>query len=244
MSTKGIIDRVVPWCPGWERQSGKKNLLKVLEQGVDKLFDFDHDCMIYRGTDNEGFPPYLVTIAGTYDYNVEAANLSCGNIVRTIGGTSYTFVAKRVNKVFVDITRTSYEETSWFGTPYYLETSPYATETARRRFVNWRISSQPGYENSPPTIKFQSDPGDSTETYFIEFFIGPPRLSSDLIRIPVPQEFESDLENYIIGFVQWRESGRANDYMQYFENVTIPKFQRIMDSCANTCSTRCVPNYA
>jgi hypothetical protein len=244
VSTKGIIDRVVPWCPGWARSSGKKNLLKVLEQGLDKLFNWDDESMIWRGSDNQGFPPYLTpTLAGTYDYDVIAANLSCGAITRDIGGTSYTMVARKVNKVFIDITQADYDETAWFGTPYYLNTSPYAISNTRRQFVDYKISSQPAYENTPPRVKFLTDPGATTDTFFIEFFIGCPRLTSESIRIPIPEEFEVDLENYIIGFVQWRESGRPGDNITYFENVTIPKFRAMMSSCANPVPTRTPPNY-
>jgi hypothetical protein len=244
MSTKGIIDRVVPWCPGWARSSGHKNLLKVLEQGLDKMFNWDHDCMIYRGIDNQGFPPYLITVSGTYDYNVEAANLSCGAIIRNIGGTNYTLVARKVNKVFKDITNTSADESMWMGNPYRLNTSPYGLSNIREWFVDYMVSSQPAYENTPPTVKFQADPGSTTEEFFIEFFIGCPRLTAETIRIPIPQEFEVELETYIIGFVQWRESGRPNDNISYFENTVIPRFRSIMGSCANTKSTRIVPNYA
>ncbi len=243
MSTKGIIDRVIPWCPGWERHSGKKNLLKVLEQGLDRLFSWDHECMIYRGTDNQGFPPYLITTKNIYDYAITASNLSCGPIVRNVGGTEYPLIAKKVNKVFIDVSKSSYESSHWLGHPYYSNLSPYGSDVTRQYFVDIKIASQPAYEDTPPTIKFLNDPGDTTDTFFIEFFIGPPRLTSESIQTPVPAEFEQDLENYIIGFVQWRENGRINDYMQYFENVTIPKFQSMMSSCANPVSTKIVPNY-
>jgi hypothetical protein len=243
MSTKGIIDRALPFCPGWERSTGKKNLLKILEQGLDKLFAWDHDCMIYRGTDNQGFPPYLTTIAETYDYKIEAANLSCGAITRNIGGTDFTLVARHVNKIFADITSAAYEETAWFGEPYYLSVNPYQMSTSRRRFIDYKISSQPAYENTSPTVKFQYDPDSTTDQYFVEFFIGCPRLTAETIRIPIPIDFEQDMETYIIGFVQWRESGRMNDNMQYFEAVTKPNFQTMMSSCANPLPSRTPPNY-
>lgn len=245
MSVKGIIDRVVPWCPGWSRSSGKKNLLKVLQQGLDQLFKFDDECMIYRGTDNKGFQPYLTpTVSGTYDYDITAANLSCGAITRDIGGTDFTLVARKVNKIFVDITMADYDESAWFGTPYYLTTSPYGLSNIRRQFVDYKISSQPGYENTPPRVKFLTDPGSTTDTFFVEFFIGCPRLTSESIRLPIPEDYEVDLENYVIGFVQWRESGRPNDNITYFETMTKPRFQADMSSCANPVNTRTPPNYA
>jgi hypothetical protein len=243
MSTKGIIDRVLPWCPGWERQSGKKNLLKVLEQGLDDLFSWNHESMIYRGVDNQGFPPYLTTVSGTYDYSVVAANLSCGAITRNIGGTEYTFVARLVDKISVDVTSESYDESPWITMPYLLESSPYAISNTRRWFVDYRVSTQPAYENTAPTVKFQDDPGSSTDKFFIRFFIGPPRLTSDSIQAPIPYGMERDMEEYIIGFTKWRETDKWNDRMQYFEDVTKEKFHSIMGSCANASSTRISPQY-
>ena len=151
MSTKGIIDRALPWCPGWERSSGRKNLLTVLQDALDELFAFDDDSMIYRGTDNQGFPPYLTTVAGTYDYQVTATNLSCGAIVRNIGGTDYSLTARKVNKVFIDTTSVSpaYFDT-WIGFPYRTTMNPYCLDSTQSRIfiADVKISSQPGYENT------------------------------------------------------------------------------------------------
>lgn len=236
MSTRGIIDRVLPWCPGWERSSGRKNLLKVLQQGVDKLFNWDNDIMVYRGTDNQGFPPYLITTAGEYDYSVSSANLSCGAITRNIGGTDFTLVAKRVKKIFIDTSgMTPPYFDVWTGQPYRINVNPYNIGSETRLFIaDIGISSQPGYENTAPTVKFQKDPGTHSDKYFIEFLIGAPRLTSENIEIPIPEDFEEDLETYIIGFVQWRESGRKSDNLLSFETESIPNFREYMGSCSST----------
>jgi hypothetical protein len=235
MSTQGIIDRVLPFCPGWQRSSGRKNLLKVLEQALDDAFDYDHDCMVYRGTDNQGFPPYLYTTAGVYDYSVSAAYLSCGAITRSIGGTDYTLTARKVRRVFIDTTGMSpaYFD-AWTGSPYRSILNPYCYDNQTRIFIaDIRIQSQPSYENTSPTVKFQSDPGTHNDKYFIEFFVGPPRLPSENIEVPIPVSFEKDFESYIIGWVQFRENGKMNDSLVYFEEVFKPKFREEFGSAAS-----------
>lgn len=236
MSTTGIIDRVLPWCPGWERSSGRKNLLKVLQQGVDMLFNFDDDAMIYRDTDNKGFPPYLTTVAGTYRYSITSANLSCPSITRNIGGTSYTLTARKVKRIFIDTsTLTPAYFDSWTGIPFRVNINPYNIGTESRQFIALHeVSSQVGYENTPPYVDFQSDPGSHSDKYFCEFYIGAPRLLSESIQIPVPVEFEEALEDYVIGYVQKRESGRTNDNLQRFKAETIPEFQDNIRSAAST----------
>lgn len=236
MSTSGIIDRVLPWCPGWERSSGRKNLLKVLQQGVDLLFNFDDDAMIYRDTDNQGFPPYLITVAGTYRYSVTSSNLSCPSIVRNIGGTPYTLVARKVNRIFIDtsLLTPAYFD-SWTGQPFRININPYNIGSESRLYIALHeVSSQVGYENTPPFVDFQTDPGTHSDKYFCEFYVGAPRLLSESIQIPIPVEYEEALEDYIIGFVQKRESGRTNDNLQRFLNEVVPKYQDNIRSAAST----------
>lgn len=236
MSTSGIIDRVLPWCPGWERSSGRKNLLKVLQQGVDLLFNFDDDSMIYRDTDNKGFPPYLTTVAGTYRYSITPANLSCTSIVRNIGGTDYTLVARKVNRIFIDtsIITPAYFD-SWTGIPFRININPYNIGSNDRLFIALhQVSSQVGYENTPPYIDFQKDPGSYSDKYFCEFYVGAPRLLSESIQIPVPVEYEEGLEDYVIGYVQKRESGRTNDNLEKFKFEIVPKYQDTIRTAAST----------
>lgn len=242
MTTKAIIDRVLPWCPGWSRSSGKKNLLKLAEQGLDELYAFDHRKMIYRGTDNEGFPPYLITTAGTYDYAVEAANLSCGAITKTISGTTHTFVARKVNKIFVDMTNQStvYART-YLGRKYWNDMNPYTTQVTRLLVADEFVDSDPGYENTAPVVSFKEDPGTHTERYFIEFFVGPPRLLSENIQMPIMIKYERAIEDFIMGRVQQLESGRENDYLARWENKWIPEFQDDIASASSTEPDRTPP---
>lgn len=236
MTTSGIIDRVLPWCPGWERSSGRKNLLKVLQQGVDLLFNFDDDSMIYRDTDNEGFPPYLTTVAGTYRYSITTANLSCSSITRNIGGTDYTLIARKVNRIFIDtsILTPAYFD-SWTGQPFRININPYNIGSESRLYIALHdVSSQVGYENTPPFVDFQTDPGSHSDKYFCEFYVGAPRLFSESIQIPIPVEYEEALEDYVIGFVQKRESGRTNDNLERFKNETVPKYQDTIRTAAST----------
>lgn len=236
MNTSDIIDEALPWCPGWERQSGRKNLLRVLEHLLDEAFRYDHDCMVYRGTDNEGFPPYLYTTAGTYDYTVTSENLSCGAITRNLGDTNFTLTARKVKKIFIDTTNMSpaYFD-AWTGSPYRTILNPYCYDNQTRIFVaDIRLSSQPAFHGTAPTVKFQSDPGTHTDKYFIEFFVGPPRMLSESIQAPIPVGFEGEFVDGIIGWVQKRESGRLNDNLKMFYDVTVDKFRAEFGTAAST----------
>lgn len=237
MSTKTLIDRLEPWCSGWNRSTGKKNLLHVIQVALDKLYTLgDGDRFIYRGTDNKGFPPYLKTIAGTYRYNVEAATLSCGAIVKNIGGVNYNLVARTVKRVFIDANQAGNDYFTSFASPSYpYIDNPYGTQTDRINVCDITVSSQPGYAdaNQPPVVDFPFDPGTNNTKFFIEFTYGPPRLLSESIPIPVPVDYIEEIEKYVIGYTQGRESGRlSNDMTQYFENVVCPRFIDMMNAGA------------
>lgn len=235
MSTRALLDRIEPYCPGWQRSSGKKSLLKFIEQGVDQLFDFDHDSMIYRGSDNKGFPPYLKTVAGTYRYDITASNLSCGPITKTINGSSYFFVARKIKHVFIDVTRNRADyNRSFIGVPYAFSINPYNVRTDRIFISDVNGNGFPSMENTPAYFEFIEDPGTEDTRYFVEFYIGPARLLSENIQLPIPQQFEEALEDFVIGKVQKRESGRLTDLDQQWREYWVPEFQRYMSSnCTN-----------
>jgi hypothetical protein len=236
MSTKTLIDRLEPWCSGWNRSTGKKNLLHVIQVALDKLYALgDGDRFVYRGTDNKGFPPYLKTVAGTYRYNVEAANLSCGNIVKSIGGVNYNLVARTVKKVFIDAQQSSSDYVKYVTSAYPYIDNPYGMQTNRVFVSDVVVSSQPGYAdaNQPPIVDFPFDPGTNDTKFFIEFTYGPPRLLSESIPIPVPIDYIEEIEKFVIGYIQGRESGRlSNDMTEYFESIVCPRFINMMNAGA------------
>lgn len=234
MSLQTIIDSVLPWCPGWEIQTGRKNLLKAAQSGLDEYYAVDDEHLIYRGTDNKGFPPYLLTTDETYRYNIEAANLSCGAITKTIGGSTVTMTAKKVVGVFVDVTtRRDDIFQTYIGRPYQYSLNPYTTSSTRIFRQDIKVNSDPEFQSGAPYVEFLNNPGTTTEKFFVEFVIGPPVLYSLSIKIPLPRRFEEGLASYIMGYVQKRESGKSNDMLVEFYDYWQPEFHRELRSCAS-----------
>jgi hypothetical protein len=231
LSTKGIISRALPRCPGWSRSSGNKSLLKLLEQGIDELFEFDHDCMIYRGSDNNGLPPFLITVAGNYDYSIVAASLSCGDITRSIGGVAFNLTARKVKGVFIE-TINSLPQYTQYRNP----SERPCFDTGISEIV---VSSQPAYDTTAPAIKFQFDPGSYSDRYYVEFYVGAPRLTSEAIQIPMPATFEKYLEEYMVMCA----NEKVIDAINFMEDFMKPRFHVSMGTAANTNVTRTPPNY-
>lgn len=255
MSLSEILDRVQPWCPGWERASGRKSLLQLAQQCIDLVFSVDHASLIFRPGNtlgNEGFPPYLITTAGTFKYPITSAYLSCGaNINHVAGSDTVTFIPRKVRRILVDITNIGYNDFPYsdlVGGPISDPFGLYGASPSRSLFRKINITTTVAMTaNSgqyiPPTVTFVNDPGSETEKYFIEFYVMPQRLTVDTVEIPLPMQFEQMVEDFIRGRVQELESGTQSPIMQKFNDYWIPKFEVDVFSTTTVQSTSTPPNY-
>jgi hypothetical protein len=229
MAVADIIDRILPHVPeGYSRNSGSLSILKEIERAQDRLFDYDAPCMHYIGTDNQGFPPYLLTTAGTYRYDVNSTYLSCGALTKTIGGSAQTVRCKRVVKVFVDSSNIDYNM-AWIGKPYiYSAQNPYSTRLSRIEMADIKVRHFPALENTDAYVEFIEDPGTSTTKWFIDFVWAPPRLTSESIPLVVPVDYEEDILEYVIGTINKRITNKYNEFLVNFEQIVIPRFRQMM----------------
>ena len=227
MSVTAIIDRIVPYADGWDR-TGIRSLLKLIERGQDELLEFDGKFNRFIDySDNKGFPSYLQTTAGTYKYDITAANLSLTSLVKNIGGTDYAVRCKKILRVFRDVSDTGYGTTRWIGQPFvFYKQNPYTTQTTRLTMSELAVDSSPALEDTDAYVGFLEDPATTTETYFVEFTWEAPRLSSESIPLCVPLVYEAALEDYAMGRIKELGHGDIdNPYMQKFRNFWIPRFR-------------------
>lgn len=225
MSLTTLLDRLEPRCTGVRRVL----LRKLVQDALDELLDCDSPKLHWIGTDNAGFPPYLITVANTIRYSITGANLSCGlnGLVLSMGGSDRTVRARRVLKVFVDVTKETNYEQRWIGSPYvYGPVNPYNTSHTRLSVANVPIDSYPATEDDPAYIVFKEDPGASTTKYFCLFTWESPRLTADTIPLGIPSVFERALYDYVRGVCSEDESGTPSDWTAKFLTYWKPRFQQ------------------
>lgn len=223
----------MPYCPGYSRLTGNRSVAVLIQKAQDKLFEYDNQYTHWVGTGNQGWPPYLVTVASTYQYDVADAYLS-EPVIKTIGGTAYSVRPKRIIKVFVDTANIGYTD-QWFGVPYYYAYSdPYGICTNRREIADVLVESWPALENTNAGVRFKKDPGASTQQYFVDFTWEPMRLTSESIPLCVPADYEEALEDYVIGKIQTRETGKISDRLAMFNSYWLPRWQQDMSQDAHT----------
>lgn len=228
MSVKTLLDRIQPYAKGWSRSTGNKSLLALMQLGLDDMWDYDGRKQVWIGTGNQGFPPYLKTVAGTYKYAINSTNLA-ESITVTLGGSSRSVRCKRVLRVFVDLTQNDYTG-KWVGEPFlYHSVNPYGSATSRIMcgVVPVRESID-ALENNEAYVVFPDDPGTHTDLYFCEFIWEPPRLTAETIPLPFPTIFEPALRDYMMGEVQFLENGTPNELQARWENYWKPKFQDLV----------------
>ncbi|MDD5394932.1 MAG: hypothetical protein PHE17_18090 [Thiothrix sp.] len=245
MSTASLLDLLEIDLPaGWSRSTGSRSLLSFIQKGQDRLWKSLGYKRIFHGTENKGFEPYLKTVAGTYDYDIIAANLGCGTPQKTIGGTVYAVTPDTVLKIFVDSTEDYGLNMLYMGEPYlYGEQNPYYMGNNRMFVRDIPVDSSPALESTPPHITFKDDPGDSTDIYFCQFNFLPPRLISENIPLMIPEDFEDALRDFVRAQLQASEHGADSDLATKFENFWIPKFQREYRRGANAAQKFTEPLY-
>lgn len=226
MSTKALIDRILPHASGWNR-IGTRSILDLIQRGQDELWDYDSPSMRFISTDNKGFPPYLETTAGTYKYEITEANISA-TLSMNIGGTNYAVRAKNVIQIFVDVSSTDYNK-RWIGEPFvHYYPNPYSTDISRTVVATVAHTAFPALENTAAYVIFKEDPGTETEKYFVEFTYETPRLTAETIPLSVPLVYETALRDYAMGEIQMLSNGKINEYQTKFEQYWKPRFRTEM----------------
>lgn len=229
MSVKTIIDRCKPYCAGFERSTGKRNVLDLIQEAVDELWEYDSPYMLYiESEDNQGWPPYLQTTAGIYTYKLIAANLDLAgaDLVKSVNSTDYTVRAYRPIAVFTDATSVDYSQ-RFVGQIYqYSSFNPYSTATSRTHVSKCMVDSGPAIENEPAWIRFKEDPGTSTAKYFCLFSYEHPRLSAETIPLLVPRYFYRGIEDYVIGRANQLSHGREDERLVRWEKKWLVQWRQ------------------
>ena len=224
MSVKSLIDQILPYTPGYTR-TGVRGLLALIQKGQDLMYDYDADSQKWIGTDNKGWPTYLITQSNVFNYDAIAANTVAGAITITLNNTLYNVRIRRVLKVFVDATNVDYQK-RWVGKPYVWSWSnPFSNEVTRRDVADIPIRSTLALENTPARFSFIDDPGATNNMFFFEFVWEPPRLTSEQVPLVVPAKWEDAIEDYVFGMIQKRQNGKMNDQLTKFETEWIPLFR-------------------
>ena len=244
MSQKTLIDRIVPYAKNWSR-TGTNSIQQLVSEARDELFEYDAPYMNFIDpADNKGYPPYLLTTNEVYKYEISAANLSIASMVKTFNGTDYAVTCRRVERVFIDVTRDNVYDQSWVGRPALSHFfNPYTQQTTRLYVADIAVESYPALEDGTNAyIVFKENPGTTTTRYFVQFIWQPPPLVSEAIPLCIPKEYEKAIEDYVIGKIKRRANGKMSEDEQRFYTYWLPRFrQQVLTSGAQSNDRTTIP---
>ncbi len=209
MSVKFLVDDIALKAPGWSRA----RILRKLNDGQNWLFSKPCRQTIYLDP-TTGFPPYLTTVAGTFKYEIP-------DVTMTVGGVSRSLRIWRVNQVFVDssnITDYNYLGYGYLGEPFgFCGVNPYTNNTGKIEFKQVYVESYEARENDKAYILFKSDPGDTTNVYYVEGVIEPLQLTTESLPLTLPKRWEDALFDYVVGKIQDQGYGKDSLTQRFHE---------------------------
>lgn len=222
MSTESLVARLRPYAKDWNI-TGNRSILSLIQNRQDELFACNDLMMRFIPSDNKGFPPYLKTVAATYQYSINSTNLSSALNV-SIGGTSYEVKANKILGVFIDSGVSSYRDDVMGRTYIYRYGNPGGSDSSRIEVANVPVRTRHALETTAPLVTFFNDPGTYNDRYFVELTHLPPRLTAVSIPLMVPIEFEQAIFEGVLGEIRFVENGTYNDMQTRFEKYWKPRF--------------------
>lgn len=214
-STTELINYLKLQAEGWNR-TGEKGLLEVLNQAQDMLFLQDNAQEIaYR---SDGDLPYITTTSETYEYTLTQAVTGLSDDIWRVDNVLVK--ASFPNDLPYDIVdeyglapleRRPVQRVEYNGIEYF-------------RF--YQIQCIDAKKGSDPLLRFTTNPGDTTTTFFLVAYKKPTKLLSEAIQPSLPEHLHfSCLLPTALKLVEGYQNGTIIESMDFIERVYKPKVQ-------------------
>jgi hypothetical protein len=168
--------------------ASRADILGVLDE-VQTII-YSQDCIQTLKLDSTGLPPLLVTTKGVYQYN---APVDCRRISSII----------TLNSINRDRSRPVGPRQE-----YYFRNKGFFKVAASTRDANISDLAK---------IFFEEDPGDTTDVYYLVYFVKPTPLTSEDVQLTLPEELHYLVRNAVIAMYtteDYGESGFDNDVIK------------------------------
>lgn len=200
-TTSQIVERVKLQAPDWSTV-GVQGILSIVDEVNRLMIGADIDHMIYVDS-STGMPPYLTTTDGTYQYDCPS---NC----------------RKVSSVFIDGSDRyetydeygAYQRTFWRGKEFYE-----VPVTSRRRGLS-----------SYATITFRTNPGTTTDRYYLKYWIEPTSITSVNVQIDVPPDFHYLFVDGVLARIQPIQYGKVNPWLEWKERMEMEFWQEMNDN--------------
>jgi len=173
-STVYNIDRIIERVPDQSRAT----ILDVMDE-IQTII-YSQDCLQTQKIESTGYPPYIVTTDGIYEYN-------CPSDCRRTAAV-FTLNPRRRSRIRPIGPRRE----------YYFRDRGYYKVNVRTKDANI---------DDLAVLWFDDDPGDTTETYYHLYYIKPTPLEDETINLTLPEEVHWLVRKAVIAMFTTEEYG-------------------------------------
>ena len=204
-STSAIVSRIQELAHGWNR-TGTRGILPLLDDVNRYMVGHDSETNVPLSS-STGLFPYLVTTAGTFEYDAPS---DCRKVAKVLVLSS----ASRGYDKWSSYERVTYQGTQFLAVP---------------------VRTRPKNRNDDAKIYFRSDPGSTTETYYLKYYKSPTAISSVNVNLDVPDEYHDLVIDGVIARIRQIEYGEQQQYLIWRnERVSNEYWQETNDNADTT----------
>jgi len=182
-------------------RTGSRGVLPILDEIHRYMVGHDSESNVVMNSAN-GLYPFLVTTDGTYQYDAPDDCRKVAMVLVTSSGRGYDEWK-------------SYEKTTYQGKEY------------------WRVpvTSRPKTRNASAQVIFRTNPGDTTETYYLKYYKDPTEISSASINLDIPEEYHDLVVDGVVARIRQMEYGDSQVYLIWRgERVPMEYWQETNDN--------------
>lgn len=189
------IDRIIESVPEMSRAVILDTMNEI------QLIVYSQDCIQTQKIESTGYPPYIVTAAGVFEYDMPA---DC----------------RRVNAVFtLNPMRRSRLRPIGPRREYYFR---------NRGFYKLNVRTKDANIDEVAKLWFDEDPGDTTDSYYLSYYIKPTPLTDESINLTIPEELHYLVRKGVIAMFNTEEYGVSN-----LDEAVIEKISRKIRNSMN-----------
>lgn len=180
-STVQLINKMEMNADGWNR-TGEKGLLGILNEAQNILLR--QECAQRQVNRNDGDLPYIATTDGTYKYELSQANLDLVTEEINIWRVAGVFVRPPFSQNLRSIIALDYGVEPDMRQPIQpMEFN--GIEYFRFHQVKYKDAVYGGN----PWLTFTTNPGDSTQDYYLLCYEDPTQIISESINPEIPEQY-------------------------------------------------------
>jgi len=213
MGTKTVVDEIKLKAPAWSRD-GAVSILQMMDRAQRFLYSEPCNRTVYIDP-LTGNHMTLNTESGKFEYEIPDVTIKIDDLDRPI----------RISKV-VEVYIPGTAKQDYAQLLLDRVSLPQIAGEVREDRLTLKHTCYPALEEGVPgankcRVIFPFDPGDSTGKIRLVAIIEPLRLTEDIIPLMIEEEFEDDIIEGALAYIEKNDYGRSDRLVNFKENLAL-----------------------